>query len=320
MFNRHEVSNSAIMINSDLKKKLYKEMLYIRMIEERIAEIYHPADEMKCPTHLYTGQEAVAVGTCNALVNGDVVCPYHRSHGWYIAKGGDLKAMMAELFGKEAGCSKGWGGSMHLIDVEYGVMGSSSILGGTIPHAVGCALAFQIKEVENVAVAPCGDAAVEEGVFHESMNWASLKKLPVVFVCENNLYSTQSSLDVRQPPVDIYKRAVSYGIPGVRVDGNDVLKVYEVTLEAVSRARAGGGPTLIEAMTYRWREHVGPNYDYNLGYRSKQELDEWLEKCPVKRVSNVVTEREEKLLVEEYSKEIDEAVDYARQSTFPKPS
>jgi pyruvate dehydrogenase E1 component alpha subunit len=308
------------MINSDLKKKLYKEMLYIRMIEERIAEIYHPADEMKCPTHLYTGQEAVAVGTCNALVNGDVVCPYHRSHGWYIAKGGDLKAMMAELFGKEAGCSKGWGGSMHLIDVEYGVMGSSSILGGTIPHAVGCALAFQIKEVENVAVAPCGDAAIEEGVFHESMNWASLRKLPVVFVCENNLYSTQSSLDVRQPPVDIYKRAVSYGIPGVRVDGNDVLKVYEATLEAVSRARAGGGPTLIEAMTYRWREHVGPNYDYNLGYRSKQELEEWLEKCPVKRVSNVVTEREEKLLVEEYSKEIDEAVDYARQSTFPKPS
>ncbi len=307
------------MNNSDLKKKLYKEMLYLRMIEERIAEIYHPADEMKCPTHLYTGQEAVAVGTCNALVEGDVVCPYHRSHGWYIAKGGDLKAMMAELFGKEAGCSKGWGGSMHLVDVGRGVMGSSSILGGTMPHAVGCALAFQIKEVENVAVAPCGDAAIEEGVFHESMNWASLKKLPVVFVCENNLYSTQSSLGVRQPPVEIYKRAESYGIPGVRVDGNDVLKVYEVALEAVSRAREGGGPTLIEAMTYRWREHVGPNYDYDLGYRSKQELEEWLEKCPVKRVSNIVSEREDKLLIEEFSKEIDEAIDYARQSPFPKP-
>jgi pyruvate dehydrogenase E1 component alpha subunit len=307
------------MVNSDLKKKLYKEMLYIRMIEERIAEIYHPADEMKCPTHLYTGQEAVAVGTCNALVDGDVVCPYHRSHGWYLARGGGLKAMMAELFGKEAGCSKGWGGSMHLVDVERGVMGSSSILGGTIPHAAGCALAFQIKGVENVAVAPCGDAAIEEGVFHESMNWASLKKLPVVFVCENNLYSTQSSLGVRQPPVEIYKRAVSYGIPGVRVDGNDVLKVYEATIEAVSRARAGDGPTLIEAMTYRWREHVGPDYDYNLGYRSKQELDEWFEKCPVKRLSDVVTERERKLLVEEYSKEIDGAIDYARQSPFPKP-
>jgi len=308
------------MINSDLNKKLYKEMLYIRMIEERIAEIYHPADEIKCPTHLYTGQEAVAVGTCNALVEGDVVCPYHRSHGWYIAKGGDLKAMMAELFGREAGCCKGWGGSMHLVDVGRGVMGSSSILGGTIPHAVGCALAFQIQEVENVAIAPCGDAAIEEGVFHESMNWASLKKLPVVFVCENNLYSTQSSLGVRQPPVEIYKRAVSYGIPGVRVDGNDVLKVYETTLEAVSRARTGGGPTLIEAMTYRWREHVGPDYDYNLGYRSKQELEEWLEKCPIKRVSEVVSQREEKMLIEGFSKEIDEAIDYARQSPFPKPS
>ena len=308
------------MINIDLNKKLYKEMLYIRMIEERIAEIYHPADEMKCPTHLYTGQEAVAVGTCNALVEGDVVCPYHRSHGWYIAKGGDLKAMMAELFGKETGCCKGWGGSMHLVDVGRGVMGSSSILGGTIPHAVGCALAFQIQEVENVAIAPCGDAAIEEGVFHESMNWASLKKLPVVFVCENNLYSTQSSLGVRQPPVEIYKRAVSYGIPGVRVDGNDVLKVYETTLEAVSRARTGGGPTLIEAMTYRWREHVGPDYDYNLGYRSKQELEEWLEKCPIKRVSEVVSQREEKMLIEGFSKEIDEAIDYARQSPFPKPS
>jgi len=308
------------MINSDLNKKLYKEMLYIRMIEERIAEIYHPADEIKCPTHLYTGQEAVAVGTCNALVEGDVVCPYHRSHGWYIAKGGDLKAMMAELFGREAGCCKGWGGSMHLVDVGRGVMGSSSILGGTIPHAVGCALAFQIQEVENVAIAPCGDAAIEEGVFHESMNWASLKKLPVVLVCENNLYSTQSSLGVRQPPVEIYKRAVSYGIPGVRVDGNDVLKVYETTLEAVSRARTGGGPTLIEAMTYRWREHVGPDYDYNLGYRSKQELEEWLEKCPIKRVSDVVSEREEKMLIEGFSKEIDEAIDYARQSPFPKPS
>lgn len=307
------------MVNSDLKKKLYKEMLYLRMVEEQIAEIYHPADEMKCPTHLYTGQEAVAVGTCNALVDGDVVCPYHRSHGWYLARGGDIKAMMAELFGKETGCSKGWGGSMHLVDVGRGVMGSSSILGGTIPHAVGCALAFQIKGVENVAVAPCGDAAIEEGVFHESMNWASLKKLPVVFVCENNLYSTQSSLGVRQPPVEIYKRAVSYGMPGVRVDGNDVLKVYEATLEAVSRARAGDGPTLIEAMTYRWREHVGPDYDYNLGYRSKQELEEWFEKCPVKRLSNVVSESEERLLVEEYSKEIDEAVDYARQSSFPNP-
>ncbi|MCK5179661.1 MAG: thiamine pyrophosphate-dependent dehydrogenase E1 component subunit alpha, partial [Candidatus Omnitrophica bacterium] len=218
----------------------------------------------------------------------------------------------------EAGCSKGWGGSMHLVDVEKGVMGSSSILGGTIPHAVGCALAFQIKEESKVAVSVFGDAAIEEGVFHESLNWASLKKLPVIFVCENNLYSTSTSLKDRQPQVEIFKRAESYGMPGIRVDGNDVVKVYEVASEAMANAREGKGPTLIEAMTYRWREHVGPNYDYDLGYRTKSELDEWMAKCPVKKYTHLLSQEENESLIKGYEKEIDEAIEFARQSPFPR--
>lgn len=305
-------------MTNTFKKKLYSEMLRLRLIEEKIAAIYHQANEIKTPTHLYTGQEAVAVGVANAMVEGDVVSASHRSHGMYIAKGGDLKAMMAELFGKEAGCSKGWGGSMHLVDVAKGVMGSSSILGGTIPHAVGCALAFQIKDQPNVAVAAFGDAAIEEGVFHESLNWAALKKLPVIFVCENNLYSTSTPLKNRQPPVEIFKRAESYGIDGIQIDGNDVIKVYEVALKAMANARKGKGPTLIEAMTYRWREHVGPNYDYDLGYRSKEELQEWMSKCPLKKYAHVMSPEESEALNEQYVKEVDEAIEYARQCPFPR--
>lgn len=300
-----------------LIKKFYKEMLRVRMAEEYLSKIYHQANEIKTPMHLYTGQEAVAVGVCGALKKGDIVSPYHRSHGWYLAKGGNLKMMMAELFGKEAGCCKGWGGSMHLVDIDAGVMGSSSILAGTIPHAVGGALAFQYKGLDNVSIASCGDAAIEEGIFHESLNWASLKRMPVIFICENNLYSTSTPLGARQPKVDIYKRAEAYGMPGVRVDGNDVLEVYREALEAVERARSGKGPTFIEAMTYRWREHVGPNYDYDLGYRTKEELEEWMSRCPIKRMESFFPQEERDVLVKETTQEIHDAVTFARQSSFP---
>ncbi len=304
------------MVSEEFIKKMYFEMLRLRMIEERISTIYHIAHEIKTPTHLYTGQEAVAVGVCQNLTQKDSVSPYHRSHGWYLAKGGNLKRMMAELFGKETGCCKGWGGSMHLLDVDAGVMGSSSILGGTIPHAVGCALAFQMKDLPHVAIAPCGDAAVEEGVFHESLNWAIIKKLPVVFVCENNLYSTSTHLRDRQPAVEIYQRIASLGIPSKKVDGNDILEVYQVAGEAVERARAGKGPSFIEARTYRWREHVGPNYDYDLGYRSKEELDFWMDKCPIKTLQKKMT-LEDSQIEDQISHEIDEAIDFARNSSFP---
>lgn len=294
-------------------------MLRIRVVEERIAAIYHPADEMKCPTHLYTGQEAVAAGVCEALRQDDVVCPSHRSHGWYLAKGGDLGKMMAELFGKVTGCSKGWGGSMHLVAVDRGIMGSSSILGGTISHAAGCALAFKMLGTDRVAVAAFGDATVEEGIFHESLNWASLKRLPVVFVCENNLFSTHTPLSLRQPPVEIFRRAESYGLPGIRVDGNDAIEMYRVAEQAVAIARSGGGPTLIEAMTYRWREHVGPDYDHDLGYRTRKELDQWMERCPIQRLSHLVSKDELANLEARLGEELDEAIDFARRSSFPDP-
>jgi len=305
-------------MDEELKKKLYKEVLRLRMIEERIAEIYHDANEIKTPTHLYTGQEAIAVGACQALDEGDVVSTYHRSHGWYLAKGGDLNAMMAELFGKETGCAGGWGGSMHLIDVEKGVMGSSSILGGTTPHAVGCALAFQIKGQSNIALATFGDAGVEEGVFHECMNWASLKKLPVIFICENNLYSTATLLKDRQPAVEIYKRAESYGMPGYQIDGNDVVAVYEKVKQVSESARNNEGPVLIEVLTYRWREHVGPHFDYDLGYRSKQELEEWMEKCPVKRYEHLLSDELNQSLIDDINEEIDKSLAFARTSAFPR--
>ncbi|MBF0504228.1 MAG: thiamine pyrophosphate-dependent dehydrogenase E1 component subunit alpha [Candidatus Omnitrophica bacterium] len=306
------------MISKDLKKKLLRGMLRLRLIEERLAAIYHQADEIKTPMHLYTGQEAVAVGVCAALRPEDTVSPYHRSHGWYIAKGGNLCAMMAELMGKEAGCCKGWGGSMHLLDVSAGVMGSSSILAGTVPHAVGAALAFQIKGEDRVAIAPAGDAAIEEGVFHESLNWASLKKLPVVFICENNLYSTSTHLRDRQPSVDIFKRAEAYGMPGSRCDGNDVGDVYTKTLEAVNRARRLEGPSFIEVMTYRWREHVGPNYDWDLGYRTKQEGEEWMIRCPIKALAAEFPAAQVQSYTDEFEKEIDEALVFARQAAFPR--
>jgi TPP-dependent pyruvate/acetoin dehydrogenase alpha subunit len=299
-----------------LEQRLYAAMLRIRTIEERIADVY-PAGEMRTPTHFCIGQEAVCVGVCDVLRSDDVVHFSHRTHGWYLAKGGDLDAMVAEFFGRSTGCAGGWGGSMHLIDLAAGLMGSSSILGGTIGHAVGSALAFQMQGSDRVAVSAFGDAAVEEGIFHESLNWAALKGVPVVFVCENNLYSSQSPLSVRQPSVEIHQRAASYGIPAVRVDGNDVLAVREAAAEAVERARRGEGPSFIEAMTYRWCGHVGPEPDIDLGYRSQREIDEWVARCPVDRLAGVFDAATREALLAAFADETDRALEAARRAPFP---
>ena len=197
-------------------------------------------------------------------------------------------------------------------------MGSSSILAGTVPHAVGSALAFQMRGEDRVAVATAGDAAMEEGVFHESMNWAALKKLPVVFVCENNLYSTTTLMRDRQPSVDIYKRAEAYGMPGVRCDGNNVEDVYTKALEAVNRARDQKGPSFIEVMTYRWREHVGPHHDWDAGYRTKEEVEEWMKHCPITALSAGFAAKEVQSYRDEFEKEIDASLAFARQAAFPR--
>jgi len=305
--------------------RLYTTMLKIRQFEQKIVELY-PDQEIKTPVHLYTGQEAVAAGVCVNLKKHDYVFSNHRSHGHCIAKGTSLKSIMAELYLKKTGCSKGKGGSPHLVDVENNILGTSAIVGGGLAIAVGVALAVTIKNEQKVVVAFFGDGAVDGGTFHESLNFASLKKLPIVFVCENNLYATHSHVNARQPPVEIYRRASSYAMPGVCVDGNNVIKVYQTAKTAIEQARNGGGPTLIECKTYRWMGHVTPSFDVHFGYRTQEELDYWMKKCPIKRFrrflleKNIMTEKEMTEIKNKIDKEIEEAVKFAKKSPFPDKS
>lgn len=303
-------------VSTELKKKLFYDMLLIRRTEERIKSQYH-LREMRSPPHLYMGHEAVAGGVCAALRRDDAVFPYYRSHGWYLAKGGDLNAMMAELFGRETGCSRGWGGSMHLIDVKAGVMGTSAIVGGTVSHAAGAALTFRLQGKDSVAAVSFGDGAIEEGVFHETLNFAALRKLPVIFVCENNLYATNTHIQYRQAQPEIYRHAERFGIPGLRADGNDVVVVFQKASEAVIRARQGEGPTLLEFETYRIFEHCGINEDHDLGYRTLEEVRGWQAKGPLEKGKHLVTQAEAKQMAEEIDARIDRAFEYARSSPWP---
>ncbi len=239
-------------INKTIKKTMLRNLIRIRQFEDKVADLLD-TDEINCPTHLYTGQEGVAVGICQALEIRDYIWGTHRSHGHYLAKGGDMNKMMAELYGKETGCSHGRGGSMHLLAKEVGILGTVPMVGATIPMAVGSALVSSIKQDAKVSVAFFGDGATEEGVFHEALNFASLKKLPVVFVCENNLYSSHLRIEDIRSKNNIYKSAEAHGMEGIVVDGNNTLSVYQTAMNAVNKARSGLGPTLIECKTYRWR-------------------------------------------------------------------
>ena len=311
---------------TDISKKmlihLYKLMLRIRRFEEKIVDVYCDQD-MKTPVHLYIGQEAVAVGVCANLKSEDYVFSTHRSHGHYLAKGGDMRGLMAELYGRKTGCSRGKGGSMHVVDPEVGVCGSTAIVGGNIPLSVGAALASAMQKKKRVAVSFFGDGAADEGAFHESLNFAALKKLPVVFVCENNFYATHSHQSKRQPHDHIYKLARFYLMPGVRVDGNDVAKVFSAAQEAVKRARRGHGPTLIECRTFRWKGHVGPECDIKLGYRKQEELDAWVKKCPVRRFERkllkegIVRKAQVDRITREIDGEVHDAYLFGKRSPAP---
>ena len=302
----------------------YYSMLRIRRVEEVLAEQY-PNGEMRCPMHLCIGQEAIAVGVCSVLRKIDAVFSNHRAHAHYLAKGGDLERMIAEIYCRATGCCGGRGGSMHLIDPQVGFKGSTPIVGGTIPLAVGAALAAKMKGLDQIVVAFFGDGAFEEGVVHESLNFAALKKLPLIFICENNGYSVYSNLEERQPERPITPIPKAHGWEVYSGDGNDVLTVIDISQKAVSKIHQGGGPQFLEFNTYRWLEHCGPNDDDHLGYRPAQELQEWKEKCPIKRskkhlVDNGLISKSELLSIQEsIENEIQKAFEFARSSAAPGP-
>ncbi len=262
-------------------RECFEDILRIRLVEEAIAGEY-PKQEMRCPVHLSIGQEAAAVGICQALRSDDWVFSAHRCHAHYLAKGGDLTRMLAEIYGRSIGCVGGRGGSMHLSDLDSGFVAATPIVGSTIPIAVGAALTSQLNATSRVVVAFFGEAAVETGVLHESINFACVRKLPVIFACENNQYSVYSPMEVRQPgnrrPSEA---AAGHGLPTSVVDGNDVQAVWVASTDAVARARAGDGPTFIEMPTYRSRQHCGPDFDDDLQYRPPGEVASWSERDPV---------------------------------------
>jgi pyruvate dehydrogenase E1 component alpha subunit len=266
---------------TDLTLRLLESMVRIRMVEEAIADHY-AEQRMRCPVHLSIGQEAAAAGVCAALRPGDRAMSGHRSHAHYLGKGGDLNAMIAEIYGKEAGCCRGRGGSMHLVDLQAGFLGAVPIVGSTIPIATGLAFADRQLKRDRVTVAFFGEAATEEGVFHESANFASLHRLPIVFVCENNLYSVYSPMRVRQPAHrEVMQLAAGHGIAAHQGDGNDPLAVHDLMRAAATHARFGEGPVFLELKTYRWREHCGAGFDNHIGYRTEAEYLAWRQRDPI---------------------------------------
>ena len=297
--------------------ELQASMLRIRLVEESIANKYSE-QKMRCPTHLSIGQEAIAVGVCSNLTNEDQVLSTHRAHAHYLAKGGCLNSMLAEIYGKVTGCSKGMGGSMHLIDKSVGFMGSTAIVGNTIPVAVGLALEKKLTRKKSIACVFFGDGATEEGAFYESVNFAIIHSLPILFICENNLYSVYSGLEVRQPmDRKIYKMVRAMGISAQHANGNDVEEVARKVKDAKTMILKSGGPQFLEFDTYRWREHCGPNFDNNIGYREESEFLKWKKKDPLK---NFYSENSQKYIdrkIDTISQEIDDAHQFADDSKFP---
>ena len=312
-------------LNLDLLNQLHIEMLRIRRVEEAIAVRYDER-EMRCPTHFCIGQEAVPVGVSQHLCREDLVFSGHRSHGHFLAKGGSLSAMIAELYGRATGCAAGRGGSQHLIDLEAGFVAAAPILAGTIPIATGAAWAMKRRKTENVAVVYFGDGATEEGPFYEAVNYAAVHKLPILFVCENNLYSVHSPMDVRRPQGrSIADVVAGFGIPVAQLDGNDAGNVWREAGNAIQRIRNGAGPIFLEFLTYRWLEHCGPLDDTGLGYRTHEELEAWKSNDPLARSLNSLLQMPEfdpEAIVAADAAiqvEIKKAFEFARASDFPAP-
>jgi TPP-dependent pyruvate/acetoin dehydrogenase alpha subunit len=300
-------------------ERLYRSLYRIRRVEEEIARVY-ATDKIKSPVHLSIGQEAVSVGVCEALEPGDIVFGTYRGHALYLAKGGDIKEMLAELYGKATGCTHGKGGSMHLISPEAGMIGASAVVGTTIANAVGYAYALQYKRANALVVSFFGDGATEEGAYAESLNFAVLKKLPILFVCENNQYAIHTHQSRRQGLPDICARARAFGVPTERIDNNDLLLLHQRVREVTVKIRAGEGPYYFEVMTYRWREHVGPNDDYQLGFRTEAEASPWKANDQVKRLALMLDKRTRSELEENVEAEIAAAFAFAEASPWPEPA
>ena len=303
--------------------QMLRTMILIREFDERAIQL-RVAGKIYGAVHPYVGQEAVAVGVCSTLTRRDRVTSNHRGHGHCIAKGADIRRMMAELFGRVDGYCKGKGGSMHIADFAVGMLGANGIVGGGLPIACGAALASQLEGKGDATVCFFGDGAAAEGEFHEALNIASLWKLPIVFVCENNQYAANNAVAVQHPHVDIATHAGVYGMPGVVADGNDVMEVHAITAEAVARARRGDGPSLIECKTYRWRFHA-MRATLPPDTRPSDEIASWKARDPIARFEQdlldggVLSAAEIVAMRQAVQGDLDEAVAFAEASPFPDP-
>ncbi len=297
-------------------ERFYYQCLRIRRVEEKLIELY-PSDKIKSPVHLSIGQESVSVGICEALARTDVVFGTYRCHALYLAKGGDLDRMMAELYGKADGCGRGKAGSMHLVDLAVGMMSASAIVATTLPHAVGYALAQKMKRSNTVVAVFFGEGAMDEGVFHESINFAALKKLPVLFVCENNHYAIYSHIRDRMAGENPCERARAYGVPATHVARGDILRLNDVASAEIAAIRQGAGPRFIECETQRWRDHVGPDEDRKIGYRADAALDGWIADDQVRRLAELIPAARRRALDDQVEAELAAAVAFAEQSPFP---
>ena len=304
---------------------IFRRLIRIRLVEEAIA-LEYPQQQMRCPVHLCLGQEAISAGAAAALTKDDALWGTHRSHGPYIGALGDVYAFFAELYGKADGCCAGRGGSMHLIDKKAGFWGAVPIVGSTIPIATGAALAFAMKRIPRVSMIIFGEGATEEGVFHESVQFAVLKKLPIVYVCENNRFAVNTPWEQRRPKgLSLTKLASAHGMKSLADDGNDVFAVYKACAEAVHNARNGEGPAFLEFETYRWVEHCGPYDDHHLPCRSAPDFAAWKERCPVHLAEQYLIQQQAmspEVLTQircEESERIQTALSAAQKADLPAP-
>ena len=308
-------------MSEQILKNIYKKIYRIRSIEETIAKEY-TNQKMRCPVHLSTGQEIVSAVFSEIIKKNDFSVSTHRSHAHFLAKGGNLKRMISELYGKKTGLTKGIGGSMHLVDLKVNFMGSSPIVGNIIPLGVGLGLSIKIKKEKRISTIFFGDGALEEGVFYESLNFAAVKSLPILFICENNLYSVYSNLTERQPKNrKNHKMVKSIGVDSASCDGFDIKMIYKIFNKGINYIRKKNKPFFIEFSSYRWREHCGPNFDNNIGYRTKNEYQKWKKKDPLPKlrkhlIKNPIGKKKIELYEKHVRKEIKEAFLYAEKSKF----